>query len=166
MDYENWKAIYVEKTDEKRNVKLSGAITSTLNNKNDPTYEKRDKSARDFYEQAVQNRESFIKNIAQNGNISRQSAEKIFDHIFVEKHNLRSGFRKFDPDYDRAESFKRIIDGEDIQVHDLIMLKHECLELGLMRRYNYDYDKAHRITEHKYNYKAALEKWLKERGGW
>ena len=46
------------------------------------------------------------------------------------------------------------------------MIRHEWLELSLIRRYDYDYETAHRITERKYDYKTALIKWLKERGDW
>ena len=63
-----------------------------------------------------------------------------------------------------AESFRRLHEGKNIQPHDMILLRHECLELGLMNRYGYDYDTAHRITERKYNYDVALTKWQKERG--
>lgn len=194
MKYPDWKAIYIDKTktleewraakdaeyaaqsknispslkanEERKSVKELGALGSVFNNKNDPTYEKRDKVAVAFYEQARQDKDNFVRNIAQNGNISVKSAEKIFEHIFVKKHNLNDKFRRFDPDYDMAESFRRIFEGEDIQFHDLILLKHERLEIGLIERYGYDYNKAHRITERKYNYSEALKKWLKERGDW
>ena len=77
---------------------------------------------------------------------------------------MRGGYRRFDPDYDMAESFKRLAAGEDIQPHDLILLKHERLELSLMKRYGYDYATAHAITERKYNYDKATDEWLKARG--
>ena len=77
---------------------------------------------------------------------------------------MREGFQRFDPDYYMAESFRRLSEGKGIQTHDLILLKHEWLELGLMKRYGYDYDTAHRITERKYNYALALDKWLRARG--
>ena len=69
-----------------------------------------------------------------------------------------------DSDYEMAESFRRLSEGKGIQAHDMILLRHEWLELGLMNRYGYDYDTAHRITERKYNYDVALTKWQKERG--
>ena len=127
--------------------------TGALNNRNDPTYEKRDK-------------ENFIKSIAANSGLSEHGVEKVFNHIFIEKHQLDDGFRRFDPSYEMAESFRRLSEGNDIQEHDRILIKHEWLELGLMKRYGYDYSTAHRITERKYNYDAALTKWLKERGEW
>ena len=98
--------------------------------------------------------------------MNEKSIEKVFEHVFIKEHYLRTGLGRFPPDYEMAESFKRLEDGTDIQLHDRLLPKHEWLELGLMRRYNYDYNKAHRITERKYNYSVALTKWLKERGDW
>ena len=138
-----------------------------LNFKNDPTYEKRDKIAKLYYDNMrTSGREGFVKNIARNSGMKEKGIEKIFEHIFIKKHNLRDGFRYFDPSYDMAESFRRLMEGNNIQPHDLILLKHEWLELGLMKRYGYDYDTAHNITKRKYDYDAALNKWLKERGDW
>ena len=141
-----------------------GALGNRLNFKNDPTYEKRAKYAAAYYEQVRAEKDSFIKNISTNSGISEKGVEKIYEHVFVAKHQLNNGFQRFDPDYDMAESFRRVSEGEDIQSHDIILLKHEWLELGLMRRYGYDYNMAHRITERKYNYDVALMTWLKERG--
>ncbi len=165
MRYADWKAVYIDKTktledwrkakdaEYKANNHSSGALGNILNNKNDTTYEKRDKVATDFYNETRQNKDNFIKNISQNGYIHIKSAEKIFEHIFIKKHNLNSCFKTFDTDYNMAESFKRIIEGINIQPHNLILLKHERLELYLMTRYKYDYSTAHKITERKCNLK-------------
>lgn len=155
MTYDQWRAIYVD-----------GLSKGALNDKNDPTYEKRDAYAKKYYEHVREGKDSFVKNIAQNSGMSEKAVEKIFEHIFIKEHRLRSGVRRFDPDYEMAESFRRLHEGKNIQPHDLILLKHEWLELGLMKRYGYDYDTAHRITERKYNYDIALTKWQKERGAY
>ena len=63
-----------------------------------------------------------------------------------------------------AESFRRLHEGKNIQPHDMILLRHECLELGLMERYGYDYDTVHDITNRKYNYKFALIEWYERMG--
>lgn len=68
----------------------------------------------------------------------------------------------FDPDYDMAESFRRILDGKDIKPHDIVLLKHENLELNLMKKYNLVYEDAHDITIRKYDYQKALDEFLKE----
>ncbi len=146
---------------------VEGKSAGALNNRNDPTYEKRDKVANEYYDRVRGDKENFIKNVAANSGLNERGVEKVFNHIFIEKHQLDDGFRRFDPSYEMAESFRRLSEGNDIQEHDrIILIKHEWLELGLMKRYGYDYSTAHRITERKYNYDAALTKWLKERGEW
>lgn len=72
--------------------------------------------------------------------------------------------KRFDPSYDMAESFRRLLSGEKIQEHDIILVHHERLEYELMNRYKKDYDTAHRLTCRKYDYYTALKKWKKERG--
>ena len=94
--------------------------------------------------------------------MSETAVGKIFDHVFVIEHDLWDGRHRFYPSYYMAESFRRLSEGKDIQPHDLILLKHERLELGLMKRYGYDYDTAHAIISRKYNYSAALALWRKE----
>ena len=44
------------------------------------------------------------------------------------------------------------------------MMKYEWLELSLMKRYNYEYERAHRLAERKYNYKNALKSWYERNG--
>lgn len=61
-----------------------------------------------------------------------------------------------------AESFRRVRDGKDIQEHDLIMLKHEHLEYGLMTKLGMTYEEAHELTQRKYNYQKALNEFKKK----
>ena len=97
------------------------------------------------------------------GNISKKSAENIYNHVFIERHKFIDGStHMFDPDYDMAESFRRILDGKDIKPHDIVLLKHENLELNLMKKYNLVYEDAHDITIRKYDYQKALDEFLKE----
>ena len=63
-----------------------------------------------------------------------------------------------------AVSFQRLLAGEGIKEHDIILLHHERLEYELMNRYGKDYDTAHRLTCRKYDYQFALDKWKKESG--
>ena len=142
----------------------SGNVASgALNDKNDPDGKRRQKHAEKFYA-ARRNSKKYpwVKRIARNSGMSEKSIGKIFDHVFITEHDLWDGHHTFHPSYYMAESFRRILEGKNIQPHDLLMLKHEWLELSLMKRYGYDYDTAHRITERKYNYSLALDKWRKE----
>jgi len=56
------------------------------------------------------------------------------------------------PDYDMAISWQRLIEGKSIQEMDIVLLKHELMEYGLMKQ-GLLYDEAHSITEKTYNYK-------------
>ncbi len=96
--------------------------------------------------------------------MSEKAISKIYDHVFITIHDLDDGRHTFTPDYYMAESFRRLSEGKNIQPHDIILLKHEWLELGLMKRYGYAYQTAHDITERKYNYTLALRAWHKKEG--
>lgn len=141
----------------------SVAINGALTDKNDPLYTRRDAHANRYYESMRNSRKSnIIDHIANNTGISKKSISKIYDHVFINEYELSGGKRRFDPDYYMAESFRRLREGKNIQKHDLIMLKHERLEYELMKKLHLKYDEAHKITERKYNYQKALNKFLKE----
>lgn len=138
--------------------------SGALNKKNDPLGRKREAHAKRYYKELA-NRKPYtvINRIAKNGNISKKSAKNIYNHIFVESHRFADGStHMFDPDYDMAESFRRILDGKDIKSHDIILLKHENLELNLMKKYNLAYEDAHNLAVRKYDYEKALDEFLKE----
>lgn len=138
--------------------------SGALNIKNDPLGRKREAHAKRYYEE-ITNRKPYtvINRIAKNGNISKKSAKNIYNHVFVESHRFADGStRMFDPDYDMAESFRRILDGKDIKSHDIVLIKHENLELNLMKKYNLAYEDAHNLAVRKYDYEKALDDFLKE----
>lgn len=140
------------------NMKNAGA----LSNKTDPFGRKREKHAISYYEE-IRNRRSdyVIKRISKNGGVSEKAAKNIYEHVFVEKHIFADGTeRQFDPDYDMSESFRRILEGKNIKPHDITMLRHENLELNLMKKYNMVYEEAHSLAEQKYNYKKELDEFL------
>lgn len=137
-----------------------------LNNTNDPWGRKREKHAVMYYEE-IRNRKTpyVVSRIAQNASISKKSAQAIYDHVFINDHVFKDGeVRAFDPDYDMAESFRRILEGKNIKPHDLVMIKHENLELNLMKKYNMVYEDAHELANRKHNYQNALDEFLKEMG--
>lgn len=141
----------------------SGAVSGALNDKNDPLYVKRDAHANRYYESIRNSKKVDIVNvIAKNTGISKKSISKVFDHIFINEHELYGGKRRFDADYDMAESFRRLREGKHIQEHDIIMLRHERLEYELMKKEHMNYEEAHKLAEKKYNYQEALNKFKQE----
>ena len=155
MNYQEFKEKYL--TDTAKETKIIGA----LNNENDPTWERRDGHAERFYSaRRNSKKQPFIERVAKNSNMNVESISKIFDHVFVEKHQLYDGeIKRFDPSYYMSESFRRIMEGKNIQPHDLVMLKHERLELELMRRYGYSQNEAHILATKKHDYTTALNEW-------
>ena len=82
----------------------SGAVSGALNDKNDPLYVKRDAHANRYYESIRNSKKVDIVNvIAKNTGISKKSISKVFDHVFINEHELYGGKRRFDADYDMAE---------------------------------------------------------------
>ncbi len=43
-----------------------------------------------------------------------------------------------------AQSWQRLRQGRNIQKHDKRLMRHEFLEQGLLRRYNYSYEEGSR----------------------
>ena len=137
-------------------INASGAIA-----RND--FVRRDKHAELYYEQ-IRKRTSDIKAISKNTGFSVKDVTKIKNHVFFNKYNLDGAkLKSFDPDFDMAVSWQRLIDGESIQEMGIVLLKHELMELKLMKQ-GLSYRDAHDLTEVKYSY-AKYIKELNEKGG-
>ncbi|MCQ8263849.1 minor capsid protein [Streptococcus suis] len=176
MTYKDWYEKYVDKTTDlvensaqklyNQGMKNSGAVYGAWNDKNDEYGIEREKHAKMYYEQVRnRNRETQVVRVAKNSSFSVSDVEKIFDHIFINEHDLEEGRKRFDPNYDMAESWRRLteVGGKNIQKHDIIMLHHELMELGLMAK-GMSYDEAHNQTNKVYNYQMAWIEWAIKKG--
>lgn len=133
-------------------IKKSGAVSGALN----PDSERADEHAKRYYE-SVRKMKTDVKRISKNTGYSEDLVQSIKDFIFMEKHDLGDRIDYFDPDYKMAESWQRLIDGKNIQQHDITLLKHEEMEHNLMQL-GYSQDEAHNMTSQTYNYaKEAYE---------
>ena len=142
----------------------TGSFSGALNDYNDPNNDRRDAHAKRYYEELRNSKhEIIIEKLSRNGGISLRAAEKIFAHVFLNKYELDEGFMRFYPSYDMAESIRRLLEGREIQKHDLTLLRHEHLEYELMNRYGKDAREAHRLTDLKYNYFKELIEWLNKK---
>lgn len=167
MEFAEWNKLKktgksVEKTSDSGIIK-SGAISGALTDKNDPLYVKRDKHASTYYK-SIRNskKDPIVKSISKNSGFSEVYISKVYEHVFLNEYELYGGIKRFEPDYDMAESFRRLREGKDVQEHDIILLKHEHLEYGLMNKLGLSYDDAHELAQNKYNYKAALDNFKKK----
>ena len=149
-----------------RVMKSSGAVYGAWNDRNDPYNKERDQHAQEFYESVRnRNKQHEIVKVSNNSGLSQSDVEKIYNHIFINEYDLEDGRKRFDPNYDMAESWRRLseIGGKNIQPHDLVMLNHELMEHDLMEK-GMKYDEAHELTNKTYNYQKAWIDWMKEKG--
>lgn len=149
--------IFNARVPKKEHGALSGAINDISLDANER--QKAQRHAKLFYETIRNsNRAVLVNKISKSSKMHRKSVEKVIEHVFDNMYNLNKGNTKFEPDFQMAQSFQRLISGTPLK-RDIIMLKHERLEYELMHRYGYtDYAIAHRITEQKYNYAEAVKK--------
>lgn len=169
---ERRKLINVVSVDEReqkrynRVMKSSGAVYGAWNDRNDPYNKERERHAQEFYESVRnRNKQHEIVKVSNNSGLSQSDVEKIYNHIFINEYDLEDGRKRFDPNYDMAESWRRLseIGGKNIQPHDLVMLNHELMEHDLMAK-GMKYDEAHELTNKTYNYQKAWIAWMKEKG--
>ena len=149
-----------------RVMKSSGAVYGAWNDRNDPYNKERDRHAQEFYESVRnRNKQHEIVKVSNNSGLSQSDVEKIYNHIFINEYDLEDSRKRFDPNYDMAESWRRLseIGGKNIQPHDLVMLNHELMEHDLMEK-GMKYDEAHELTNKTYNYQKAWIDWMKEKG--
>nr|DAJ22917.1 MAG TPA: minor capsid protein [Caudoviricetes sp.] len=131
----------------------NGAIYGALNDKNDPTQERREAHAERYYEFIINiGEKSFVDKISKNSGFSKRFLSEVFNHVFIDKHHLCDGYRKFDASYYMSESFQRLLAG-NYNDNDIVLLRHEHLERALEKRYNLTYKEAHKLAESKYFYK-------------
>lgn len=146
------------------NIKKSGAVYSY---KNDPDGSKRQGIAEKLYEQ-TRNRNSMyeVRAIAKNSGMSESDIKKVYDHIYTNKHLFKNGtIHLFDPDYEMAQSWQRLRNNNNIQPHDITLLKHELAEYNIMgESIDIEYEPVHNEVTKKYNYQKELMQYLKERG--
>lgn len=162
--------IGIESVDEReqkrynRVMKSSGAVYGAWNSKNDPDEIHRRAHAEQYYESVrKRNTDREIVRIAKNTGFSQDDIRAVYLHVFENYYDLEGGKKRFDPDYDMAQSWSRLFDGKNIQDHDRTLLHHELMESKLMAK-GMDYDTAHKITQEEYDYLGELIKWQIERG--
>ncbi|MDE5588716.1 MAG: phage head morphogenesis protein, partial [Acetatifactor sp.] len=157
MTYEEWKKEYVGKSIEKshesdtiKTKEISGALN--------PGSERAEAHAERYYE-SVRKMKTDVKRIAENTGYPEKEIRRIKDFIFMTKHDLGRGkLEYFDPSYEMAQSWQRLIDGRNIQEHDLTLLKHEMLEHELMSK-GLAQNEAHDIVSRIYNYKEESDRY-------
>ena len=123
-----------------------------------------DAHAKMFYEQ-IRKRKSDIKAIVNNAGFTFDEIRKVKEHIFFNEYDLGDETpTRFDPTYDIAISWQRLIDGRDIKEMDMILINHELMEYNLMNQQGMDYTTAHHIAEKAFNFSKFVKE-LDEKEG-
>ncbi len=112
--------------------------------------------AEQYYE-SVRKMTNDVKRIAENTGFSESDISYIKNYLFMDEHDLGDyGVKKFDASYEIGQSWQRLIDGKQIQPHDITLLHHEVMERNLVEK-GYSQDEAHKMTSSKYNYKREAD---------
>lgn len=111
------------------------------------------------YYSTVRKMKTDVKRISENTGFSEEDISKIKDFVFMQKHDL-GGFEPeyFFPDYDMAQSWQRLIDGKNIQKHDITLLNHEMKERSLMEQ-GLPQDEAHEIAQSEFDYREECREY-------
>lgn len=145
QEWFNWKSSFTKEQDGAKII--YGAISGALF----PESEEADAHAKRYYE-SVRKMKTDVKRISQNTQYSEEQINKVKNFVFIDEHELEPGiYGRFEPSYEMAESWQRLIDGKNIQRHDITLLEHELMENGLMEQ-GYSQEKAHIMATIKHNY--------------
>ena len=150
MSYSQWLQKYHPELVDKlggNGIIKSGAISGGLNPDGKEAFEHAKQ-----YSESVRQMKTDYKKIAENTDFSEEDIKEIKEHVFLEKHYLGGSEPEyFWPVYSMAQSWQRLIDGKNIQPHDITLLNHEHMELNLMKQGKTQAE-AHELTESVYNY--------------
>lgn len=111
-----------------------------------------------LYEQFRRRDDCF--NVAKNSGFTIEQIQLVKYYVFFEKHyNSDNEFERFTPSYDMAESWRRLSEhkGKNIKPHDILLLKHELLEIAMLIQCNISQMEAHEIANKTYNYQQASD---------
>ena len=118
-----------------------------------------------LYYDAIRKRTGDVEDIARNSGFTVDEIKKIKDHMFFNRYNLGEAEPSlFDPNYDMAVSWQRLVEGKDIQEMDMVMLKHELMEYELINNQGLSYRTAHEMTELRYNYSNYVKELDRKEG--
>lgn len=134
---------------------ISGAQSGAIDE--DKQHERAEEHARKMYE-TYRHRTSDIPKIARVTGHTEEEITRIKNHIFNNEYELEGGRHRFDPDFQQAQSWIRLEQGNP-EAHDLVMIEHELIEERLMREEGLSYDEAHEQANKKANYQQALEEY-------
>lgn len=118
--------------------------------------QKRENQAKKLYD-ASRSRYDNIEKISKNTGWKSEVIKEIKIHTFIAEHDIYGATKRFDQDYQIAKAWEHLISVDSLE-RDILLLKHEYLELTYMRRYGWDYETAHKRASENHDWNAALER--------
>ena len=113
----------------------------------------------DLMYDSIRNCTSDVNEIAENMDWNPYYVQKIKDHVFYNKHvrydpsennDSVSEPKRFDADFHQAIAWKRLASGQH-QPEDIVWAKHELLEFFYEKKFNLDYQEAHKHAQQHFN---------------
>lgn len=111
--------------------------------------------AKQMYEQ-IRHRTTDVRKISEYTPFTEKAVYEIKQHMFFREHKFADGsVRRFDYDFEQAQAWDRLSQGKGSET-DIVLLKHEFVELTQMRLYDYVYEDAHEIANNKHNWARLI----------
>ena len=138
---------------------ISGGISGAILNAESPEA----KAHAKMYYEYIRNIRNDIDRIANNTDFTKDQILLVKNYVFYSEHELDNGYKRFEPDFYMAQSWRRLaFEPQNIQPHDIILIKHELNEMALVAQ-GIPYRKAHDISNDKgFNYQKMCEEYYKE----
>lgn len=114
----------------------------------------------ELYYNEIRNRKPYsdAKKIAKNiDGFTVDEIEAIRKHVFVDEVFRDGKYQRFDPDYEQAQVWQRLIEGKRLQSSDIVFLEHERMELNIMKSTGCSYEEAHEQTQKVFDWWSAHE---------
>lgn len=134
-------------------VKICGAICGAIT---DEFSDEVERHAYMYY-QEIREMSTDIQRIAKFTGIDEKIIAEIKNYVFMEYHELETGYRRFDPCFSMAVSWQRLLLGRGLS-HDITLLKHEYKELNLVKQ-GLTCSQAHEIAQKKYDYNKEVKEY-------
>lgn len=112
----------------------------------------------EMYYEEVRKNKTDCERISKNTGIDIKKIERVKNHVFFEKHDLMTGYKRFDSDFKMAQAWQRLSNNPDeIRQSDIILIEHEYLESQYMSQ-GYKYIEAHKLACKEYDWESYLRK--------
>ena len=122
----------------------------------DPESVRAQEHADRFYDE-IRHMSTDALHIATNTGFAEDRVVMIKRYLFTDYHDLGGErLQRFDSSFEIAQSWQRLLDGKNIQPHDITLLKHEEMEMRLVNA-GLTQAQAHLAASKAYNYAKAAE---------